>query len=49
MDSRQRSCVMSCENSCEVAWLGYCRNINRDIVKWIEHKFGKRDTDDRGN
>ena len=33
MDSRQRSCVMSCENSCEVAWLGYCRQINKEICR----------------
>ena len=24
---------MSCENSCEVAWLGYCRKNNKEICR----------------
>ena len=32
MDSRQRSCVMSCENSCEQAWLWDSRKINKDFT-----------------
>ena len=29
---------MSCENSCEVAWLMDCRKINRDIVNCTDSR-----------